>query len=77
MRGGYRDYIDGGRKPSVKAPDPMDVTADDIRFVESLSNSEIRRRLTQRDLSDFMVETLIADRSTNGGRWRIIMELRR
>jgi hypothetical protein len=76
-RPGWEPNIDGGHKPSVKAPDPFDVDEDDIRFVESLSDSEVRRRLTQRGLSEFMVETLVADRTTNGGRWRIIQELRR
>lgn len=71
-----RPNIDGGTKPSVKEPDPMNITLDEIRFVDSLADSEIRARLEQRGRSPFIVETLIADRRTNGGRWRIVQELR-
>jgi hypothetical protein len=68
--------IGGGKKPSVKAPDPMHITTEEIRFVESLADSEIRARLLQRNISPVIVEHLIADRETNGGRWRIVQELR-
>lgn len=74
-RAGWEPNIDGGTKPSVKAADPHVLTDDDRRFVDSLTDSEIRARLTQRGLSSFVAETLVADRKTNGGRWRIAQEL--
>lgn len=71
-----RPNIQGGRKPSVMAPDPLHITDEEIRFVDSLADSEIRARLTQRGMSPVMVEHLILDRNTSGGRWRIVQELR-
>lgn len=67
--------IDGGRKPSVKAPDPLNVTADEYAFVDGLSDAEIRSRLSQRDVPAQVVEDLIVDRETAGGRWRIAQEI--
>lgn len=74
-RPGWEPNIDGGHKPSVKAPDPSKVTDEDLLYIETFPDDELRQRLLQRDVHPDVVEDLIRDRDTNGGRWRIVQEL--
>jgi hypothetical protein len=52
------------------------VPYDVARAIDDLANSELRQKLTHHGLSEFMVEMLVADRETAGGRWRIAEVLR-
>lgn len=71
---GYRQNIQGGSKPSVKAPDPMIVTRDEYEHVERMTNDQIRDELRGRVPPTTLMD-LITDRATAGGRWRIAQEL--
>lgn len=46
-----------------------------MKFFDDLSDSELRRRLSQRGLAPEMVEFLIANRNTADGHRRIVEEL--
>lgn len=77
MRPARRPNIGGGLKPSVKEPDPFDVTPEEYTAVGTYTDDEIRTRLLQRDLHPQLVEDLIVDRETAGAKWRIAQVLYR
>ncbi len=60
-----------------KEPDPFVTTVQERQHVDGLSAQEIAARLEEAGVHPHVIEDLIRDRKTNGGRWRIIQELRR
>jgi hypothetical protein len=62
-------------RPTLPLCSGLHVTTNDYSFIESLSDAELRRRLLQRDVNEYVVENLISERDTQGAKWRIQQEI--